>query len=77
MRNLSGFLILAIALALDATDSTAAIVRNDGYSWNAGPTHPLPRIRLRPDNTKSIKERPLQVAGGVFLRGAGPSKQQD
>jgi hypothetical protein len=77
MRNLSGFLILAGALALGATESAAAIVRNDGYSGKPGPTHPLLRIRLRPDNTKSGKERPLQVAGGVFLRDAGPSKQQD
>jgi hypothetical protein len=77
MRNLSGFLILAGALALGATDSTAAIVRYDGSNWHAGPTHPLLRIRLRPDNTKPSKERPLQVAVGVVLRDAEPRKQQD
>ena len=72
MHNLSGFL-LAGALALGATDATAAVVR-DGYSWHTRynePYHPVLRIRLRPDNTKFSKERPLQVAGGVCRRDAG------
>ena len=68
MHNLTGCLILAGALALGVTDATAAVGHNDGSSWQPGHngrSSPLLRIRLRPDNPKSGKERPLQVAGPV------------